>query len=95
MRLVRCPTKCTAKLRAGECKRIPRDAAYLAGYYVGCPVCGMPQAIRPEDATILEEGLDPGETPRLTVSAVTCSRCASVFRIDADEVLVMKVSRAG
>jgi hypothetical protein len=94
MRLERCPNKCTAKLRAGECKRVPRNSVgYLAGYYIGCPGCGLPQAVRPEDATIVEEGMDVGETPRLSVSAVRCSRCSVVYRIDGDEITT-EVARA-
>jgi hypothetical protein len=95
MRLARCPSKCTAKLRSGECKRVPQNVAvYLAGYYVGCPGCGFPQAVRVEDATIAEEGMDVGEVPRLTVSPVRCSRCEVLYRIDSDEITIVEAGRA-
>lgn len=88
MRIERCPTKCAAKLGRGECKRVPRGALYLIGYYLGCPACGFAQAIRTEDASIVETGMDVGETPELSISLVTCSRCGKAFRVDRDEVLL-------
>lgn len=88
MRLVRCQDKCVAKLRAGECKRAPRGVGRLFGYYVGCPACGLAQPIVVGEVSIVEEGMEVGETPRLTIAAVTCGRCGCVFEIDRDEFKV-------
>lgn len=91
MRLVRCPDKCIAKLGRGEAKRVPsRSTFYLAGYYIGCPFCGLPQTIRSCDAAFIESGFDVGETPAMNMSPVRCDRCGGSYRIEQDEIVVVR-----
>lgn len=89
MYILRVPSKCVARLAAGEVKRIPvSNPTYLAGYYIGCPSCGRPQAIPTANAQFHEEGLDVGDTPVLSMSKVECDRCHVCFSIERDEVIV-------
>jgi hypothetical protein len=90
VRLVRCPTKCIAKLARGEAKRVPaKSVSYLAGYYIGCPFCGLPQTIRSCDAAFIESGLDVEEDIVMNMSPVCCTRCDGIYRIEQDEIVVV------
>lgn len=72
-------------------KRAPaRSLFYLVGYYIGCPVCGLTQCFPSGDVKFVEEGMDVGEVPVLSMTSGTCGRCHSVFRIDRDEIVIEK-----
>lgn len=85
---MRCPDKCNAKLRHAEAKRIPRSALYLHGYYIGCPSCGLPQAVTVFDVAIAEEG------PLVSIERIVCGSCGCCYRIDRDEVTILRAGRA-
>lgn len=82
MRVVRCPTKCSRKLAAGEIRRVPAPPGYLAGYHVGCPGCGVPTGHSAVDVTFSEEG------ESLSMTDWTCTHCGVRFFIEKDEIHV-------
>jgi hypothetical protein len=87
VRVKRCYMKCALRLAACEVKRIPvKNLLILSGYYVGCPACGRSMTVSTTRAPIVEEGLDPGETPLLSLGPVPCESCGVVFKILRDEV---------
>jgi ferredoxin len=89
VRIARAPSKCTRRFAPGDARRVPKDLTILSGYYVGCPGCGRAVSISITAATIVEEGMDVGETPAVSISPVTCDRCGVHFRVDRDEVVTL------
>jgi hypothetical protein len=87
MRIERRPDKCTAKLRRGEVKRVPRSSGLpLVGYYVACPVCDRVQVLLATDLKI-------EEAPELSVAPFRCTRCSALARVNRDELVVLEAAR--
>ncbi len=76
---------CTAKLKPGEYKRIPKGAATPVGFYVACPLCGvvnpLPSAALQTGGVTFEERLLLDEIVLYSLSRVGCLRCKRGFGI--------------
>jgi transcription elongation factor Elf1 len=61
----------------------------LSGYHIGCPACGRTVSISITATPIVEEGMDVGEAPMVSISPVQCERCGVRFKITRDEVVIL------
>ena len=74
------PNICEHKMRAGQARRIPQDAARgLVGFYLACPYCGGLNCLLAGDANLV---LAEKAGSLVTVDGVTCRVCKRAIRAD-------------
>lgn len=89
-RLVRYVPKgtCACKMIAGDARRIAQGA-YLVGYYLSCPACGMVNVLLSDEVELQELA---GEL--VGIGGHSCSRCSTLFRLK-DRAFEVDLARAG